>query len=116
MIRKPAIRVLPSLLTEFPEVRSLRLEGEHFSRIGGNERHRVCYINDLPRLMPCSNPDCKGAGYHMASFLTKLTTERATFYEGEWVCDGCWNAVRFSLSLTYLDDSVERRVSGATDS
>ena len=63
MVRKPPVRVLPSLLTEFPEVRSLRFEGEHFSRIGGDERQRIRYVDDLPRFIPCYNPDCKGPGY-----------------------------------------------------
>jgi hypothetical protein len=42
----------------------------------------------------------------MGSIVNRLIKERETTYEGNWICDGCWNAIRFTLFLTYNENSV----------
>ena len=111
---KPSFTVLPSLLSEYPEVGGLRLEGHHLSRIGGDRQRRIHYTRDLPRFIPCSNADCESRGYFMGAIIAKLVREHETFYEGDWVCDGCWNSLQFTLSLTYRQESADDSDSEAT--
>jgi len=115
-VGKPSLTVLPSLLSEYPEDRGLRLVGHHLSRLDGNQQCRVCYTRDVPRFIPCSNSNCKGRGYFMGTIIAKLVKERETRYKGDWVCDGCQNSLQFALSLTYRQESAEDSDSEATGS
>lgn len=101
MTVKPSLRVLPSLIKEYPELETLRLEGEHRGRSCSEQERAVSHVNDLPRRIPCPNPDCRGHGYYMGTILTILTRNRDTAYAGEWSCDGCTNHFSFRLWLTY---------------
>ena len=102
-----SFEVLENLIAEYPEIASLRLEGVQHHGLEPDREQPVHYLNNAPRWIPCSNPECTGPGYYMASILAKLTKEHATAYDGDWVCDKCSNAFRFSLKLTYTDEANE---------
>ena len=101
------MKLVSSRIAEHPEVVSLQLEGTQLSRLDAAHQNRVRYMHELPRWIPCSNPECRGRGYYMGSIMTKLVEQRAAAYKGDWVCDGCWNVFRFTLELTYADNAEE---------
>jgi hypothetical protein len=105
------------IISQYPQLRTLRLAGEH-QRFGSKNERRVTYDNNLPVRIPCSNPDCHAGGYYLGTILFKLTESFLTAYAGNWNCDGCENSLRFSLWLGYherrsQDTSRDEKVSAA---
>ena len=88
-------------------MRGLRFEGRHYSPVHRAEPELVRHSSDLPRFIPCTNADCDGRGYYMKSIISKLASRRESSYSGDWSCDACGNALRFSLNLTYHEPSRE---------
>ena len=113
-MKQPTLTVLPSLLSEFPEVRGLRFEGLHSDPVHRADPDPVRYSSDLPRFIPCTNAECDGKGYYMKSIISKLASRRETSYLGDWSCDTCSNALRFSLKLTYHQETVKNEGDDAT--
>ena len=116
MESKPFLGTVSSFREAYPDVKSIRLEGQELGDLAsGMDRRNVHYTeSDIPGSIACGNPRCQQGGYDLNALVMTLTGSRDTSYEIDWSCDGhegtpkgrrigdpCMNSIRATITITY---------------
>ena len=116
--RRERADAAPRLKTEYPELKSLRLE-IHETRDGtevlGSRRARPIVVEHAPAWfeLPCVQPECEGGGHDLTErVLAKLNSGELSF-DGSHLCDGqvggdpCGRKLHYAATAVY--EEAERR-------
>jgi len=99
----------PRLRTQVPDLRSLRLEIEDRTDVGGNTHTRRVVVDQAPALflVPCGDPRCADGEHDLTATVMRALRSHETSFRGTDECRGsvgpsaCSRVLSFDATAEY---------------